>query len=112
MFENRHFDYKRKSWYLGTDAKARQIVDDSIKSFYEKLTTVMMLSEKIRELNDQFTAIKDISEVNGATADEVHNQITKPRNPEQQLSGQKRSNLLNNSKKKSRSSSHGLSNSQ
>lgn len=105
MFENRHFDFKRKSWHIGNDAEAKRTVHKSIKSFYEKLTSVMLLSEKIRELDAQFSEIKEFSEVKGATADEVHMHIMYNRSSPERLSQIKPGSSLSSGKRKNKSHS-------
>ena len=34
MFENRHFDFKRKSWYIGEGQEGKNLIQNSIKAFY------------------------------------------------------------------------------
>ena len=35
MFENRHFDIHRKSWYIGEDKEAQNKIMTTITNFYE-----------------------------------------------------------------------------
>lgn len=62
MFENRHFDTKKQSWYIGEDYIGRQKINCTIDKFFEQLTHLINVSEEIRDINAQMNKIKDINE--------------------------------------------------
>ena len=51
IFDNRHFDTKRKSWFIGENEEGRNKIETTINEFYEQLTKLIEVSEDIRELN-------------------------------------------------------------
>ena len=64
MFDNRHFDTKRETWYIGDDEKGRDQINETVDKFYDQILKLMNLSEEIRELNEQMKKINSISFLN------------------------------------------------
>ena len=51
IYEERHFDIRRKSWYIGEDEKAHETLRNTMLKFYDSLTEIIKLSEDIRVIN-------------------------------------------------------------
>lgn len=52
IFENRHFDTTKKSWYIGDNTKGIEELNKTLDSFYERITMIIELSDDIRLLNN------------------------------------------------------------
>ena len=48
---NRHFDTKKKSWYIGENTQGIETCKQTIESFYERITRIIEVSDEIRLLN-------------------------------------------------------------
>jgi len=51
IYEDRHFDIRRNSWYIGEDKKGHETLSNTMLKFYDSLTEGIKLSEDIRLIN-------------------------------------------------------------
>ena len=64
-FMNRHFDIKKKSWYIGENKEGIQVVRKTINDFYIRVTNIIEASEEIREINGQINKFGSINRFTG-----------------------------------------------
>ena len=48
MFDNRHFDNSRQSWFIGDNENGRDQIKSTVANFYELLCKLIYTSEEIR----------------------------------------------------------------
>lgn len=66
MIEGRHFEIKRKSWYIGHGRQAFATVEETLEKFYGRLVEILNVSEEIRLMNSQMVQVHKIKDQVGS----------------------------------------------